>query len=154
MKPNILGSRGTKMLDSDWTQESTLDSEDRYKVRQVKRTFRFSNLLLHPSSLEEGLFLLDYELQRVGVENSGQSQNPVTPPLLLRFKAQGRELATLSGILGREVEIEEDRRISAKTTENLESELQRLREELKESMTENQALKQYFMETQRPKRVS
>lgn len=134
---------------------ATLDAGVRYKVSLVRKTFRLVNLNLLRSTQESENFLLDFELERVGFPNSGKSlddTSKVNPTL--SFIATGREIQLFSGLLGRECQIEEERTVDSSKIEDLEAELQRLREALNFAEEENRSLKTYFMESQRPRRIS
>lgn len=117
----------------------------------VTRTFRITNLLLTKDP-KEGNFLLDFELQRVGVGNFGTDQNSDQPPPLLRIKAEGKEIALFSGILDRELEIEETRWVDRSSVERLTTENSALRDRVAEQDRELTALRNYLMESQRPLR--
>lgn len=134
---------------------TTLDAGARYKVSLVRKTFRLVNLNLIRSTQESVNFILDFELERIGSPNSGKSlddTSKVNPTL--SFIATGREIQLFSGLLGRECQIEEERTVDRSKIEDLEAELLRLREELRFAEEENRSLKTYFMESQRPKRIS
>lgn len=132
--------------------QGTLESGVQKKVRSVTRTFLFQNVLLSRDSRDEDILLLDFELQRVDVPESGKNQNSGNGSLLLRFKALGKEISLFSGLLGRQVTFEEERKDLV--SEETRSELQQLRDLVSRLETENQALKQCLMEIQRPRRMA
>jgi len=153
MGSSFWGSRGTESNESTTSDGATLDQKVTHKVQPVTRTFVLSDLLLHRDPVED-TFLLDFKLQRVGIENSGKNQNSSTSSPFLRFKATGKEISLFSGLLGRQLEIEEERRQDTSKIEDLTAELQLLRDAYHRLEADHIALKQYAMETQRPRRAS
>jgi len=153
MSLGIWGSRGSSGQSElePTPADRSLDSSSSVSRSVVTRTFRITNLLLTRDP-KEGNFLLDFELQRVGVGNFGTDQNSDQPPPLLRIKAEGKEIALFSGILDRELEIEETRWVDRSSVERLTTENSALRDRVAEQDRELTALRNYLMESQRPLR--
>lgn len=133
---------------------STLDASKSQTTFWSERTFEFDDLLLKTTRGEDDLLLISFKLQRVGVADSGKNQNPVSKTLLLSFKAEKKEVALLTGLLGRQLQVEEELRPSFRAKEEMSEDLERLREENEELQSENLILKRSLMEIQRPRRVS
>lgn len=155
MRSSILRSKGSSGQVSDQgPSKETLEPEVQYKILPVRRVFRISDLLLVRQGTDTDLFTLEFSLERERIRNSGKNQESSTQILLLRLKAVGKELALLSNLLDRDIEIEEERTTDTSKIEDLQSELQRLRESYKDLEFQHESLKNYLMESQRPRKVS
>lgn len=142
---------GTSDQASIGTSVSTLDSNSS-NTFWSERCFEVFDLHLSTKDPVENLLFCRFELQRAS-DNFGKNQNPISP-LLLSFIAEKKEVALLTGLLGRQMRIEEELRPAFRAKEELVEELQRLREENEELEEENKVLKRSLMEIQRPRRVS
>jgi hypothetical protein len=114
------------------------------------------NVLIERVPGSDGSFVISFELQRDGTENSGKTETPVPHTLLLSLKVEGKELPTLTGLLSRKVTIGENLELqsSLENQENLKSENHHLREERDSLEHENKILKRTLMELQREPRVA
>jgi hypothetical protein len=155
MRP-FSGSQGN--LESDWTQSAGQPSLERtgsQVLHEVRRSFVLEDLVLSKIKDQEKVeFSINFLLGRSeGRGYPGKTQIPESPPTYLSLEVDGRELSLLSGLLSRKIEIIEQRASSPKVLE-LETLVQSLRERLDHAESENQTLKQFLMETQRPRKVS
>lgn len=133
---------------------SPLVQENKPKTSWFRRTFEFSDLLIEKVPGQEGRFLFSLKLKGAGVLNSGTLQNPALRLLLLSFKGEAKELALLSGLISREVLIEEELLEGSLKVQDLEAELQLHREEVLSLRHENQILKQSLVDLSREPRVA
>lgn len=118
-----------------------------------RRYFEISDLnLSRTRDQQESTYLVNLELQRAS-DDFGKNQNPISQ-LLLSFKIEQKEVALLTGLLSRVIQVEEELRPSFRAKEEMDEELQRLREENSCLEEENKVLKRSLMEIQRPRRVS
>lgn len=136
------------------TKTSPLDLEKMSEFSWFRRNFEFSDLLIEKVPGQEGRFLFSLKLKGAGVLNSGTLQNPAQRLLLLSFKGEAKELALLSGLISREVLIEEELLEGSLKVQDLETELQQLREEVLRLRHENQVLKQSLVDLSREPRVA
>lgn len=118
----------------------------------VSRTFKLQYLTLTRSGCQEGTLEAEFELQRIGLGNSGNGQNSGNPNPLLRLKIEPRESQLLTSLLEREIQIEEVRQVDRNRIEQLESHLLSIREENSRLVSELKALRQYVQDSQRPLR--
>lgn len=147
----------------NWTEQDYPPTADRSSLErtgtpvlhEVRRSFVLEDLVLSRLSTEEsGKFSANFLLGRAeGGGYPGKTQIPESPPTYLSLEVDGRELSLLSGLLSRKVELIEQRASSPKVQE-LETLVQSLRERLEHAEGENSTLKQFLMESQRPRRVS
>lgn len=134
--------------------DSPLDQEIQPKVAWFRRPFEISDLLIEKVPGQEGRFLFSLKLKGVGSLNSGTLQNPDMRLLLLSFKGEAKELALLSGLISREILIEEELLEGSLKVQNLEAELRLLREEAAALRHENQILKQSLVDLSREPRIA
>jgi len=119
----------------------------------VSRDFELLNLIVTPAGGEPGKFLVSLELQRNGLTDSDGSSKPVRFGLLLRFKAEPKELGLLSGLLGRTIRVEEEFGASVRSKEQVLEDLLIAQEDISRLEHENRELKHLLMDFQRPRRT-
>lgn len=136
-------------------QKPTLEHEISHKSTWVQRSWTVLDLNLRPDpSGKPDLLQATLELQRAGLPKSGIDQTPVTVSLLLCFKAAGKEVSLLTGLLGRSVQTEEEIQGRSVYSERLLNQISELRAEVESLERENLNLKHTLMDSQRPRRVS
>lgn len=136
------------------SSSSTLDGEEPQYNEWSTRCFEISDLLSQRVPGEDNLFILNFRLERIDFANSGNTQNPVPPSSFLSLKAEGKEMALLTGLLMRQCTIKEPLQNHRASHGPVIEELRALREEVEELNHENRVLKHTLGELQRPRRVS
>jgi hypothetical protein len=126
-----------------------LDPPSRYKPLPVRRVFRLEDLNLSRTNSENHLFV-EMNLEREVCEIPGKTNIPVNAHLCLRFLIQTKEISLLSGLVGREIEIEEESNIDTSKLEEAVSDAQRLREENFHLKEELNSLRHYLGTINRP----
>lgn len=151
---NILPSRRSARSDLGPDSEYHLDPSfplvpKSPKTSWFRRSFEISDLLIEKIPGQESKFLFSLKLKGAGSLNSGTLQNPDQRLLLLSLKGEAKECALLTGLISREVQIEEELLEGSLKVQDLEQDLQWYREKLERSEYENQVLKRSLMELSR-----
>jgi hypothetical protein len=147
----LFQSRGKRKGSAE--EISTLDPSNRYKPLPVRRVFQLEEINLSRTNSEAHLFA-EMNLEREVSQIPGKTNIPVNATLCLRFLIQAKEVSLLSGLVGREIEIEEESNVDTSKLEEAMSELQRLREENFHLKEELNSLRHYLGTMNRPGRAS
>jgi len=153
MRNSLWGQRESDLLFPNQRSTDSAKDQDSEIRHLVKRRFKVEDLVLSRGTVERETFSANLLLTRAEGGQSGKNQIPEFPPTYLSVEVSGKEISLLSGLIAREIEIVEERRSSPKVLD-LEKELLTLREEREDLESEIRTLKNFLMETQRPKRVS
>jgi len=150
-----LGSqeRASESLPLVPSQRPPLEEGESQSTPVVRRGFTVTNLLLSSDPSEERDYVAVLHLERSDGGQFGTRPNSDESPLAFQLKISGKEVPLFSGILNREIQIEEEY-IYRPYDREMEKTLTSLREDLREAQEENKLLKRYLMESQRPRRVS
>jgi hypothetical protein len=134
-------------------ESSTLDGKISSTLGWSSRVYEISDLQIDRERTDN-VFLCTFSLDRLdGSEISGRTQNP-DPPTQFSLKAEGKEVALLSGLLGRHCRILELRYQRLISQSELVAEIQALREENSNLQQEVENLYGALESLQRPKMIS
>lgn len=148
--PSRRGARSDLGPESNTHSTSfSLVPETREKISWFRRSFEISDLLVEKIPGQEGKFHFSLKLKGAGNLNSGTLQNPDQRLLLLSLKGEAKECALLTGLISREVQIEEELYEGSLKVQELQEDLQWYREKLERSEYENQVLKRSLVELSR-----
>lgn len=148
-----LDRKGTsgKSNSSSEVEDSSLDQKISQTLSWSSRVFEFSDLTVQKVRTDN-VFLLSFQLQRRDGD-SGKTLNPENP-VHLSLKAEGKEIALLSGLLSRTVSIQELKHQKLVSQQELMSEVSELREENANLRQEVDNLYEALERIQRPRLVS
>jgi len=134
------------------SESSTLEAKIESTLSWSSSVYTISNLSTDRADQDSNVFLCTFQLDRLD-EISGKTRNPALSTQL-SIKAEGKEIALLSGMLGRYVAFGELRYTRLLQQEAMVSEIRQLREENSNLRQEVDNLYGALERLQRPKLIS